>query len=83
MDNYKKMPLMLAVSFAVMYVVMFLNVAEANHIYLSLTRLYMALLMVAPMAVLMLLFMPMMYKNRKMNGIITLTSILCKALNKP
>ncbi|MCW4468891.1 DUF305 domain-containing protein [Flavobacterium sp. MFBS3-15] len=74
MENYKKMPAMLAVSFIVMYTVMFLNVDEAGHIYLSITRFYMALLMVAPMAVLMLLFMPMMYKNRKMNILITVLS---------
>lgn len=76
MNSYTKMLLMLAVSFIVMYAVMFLNVDEANHIYLSLTRTYMALLMVCPMAVMMLLFMPMMYKSRKKNAILYLSSIL-------
>lgn len=64
---YIKFGLMLLVSFVIMYGVMFLNVAELNHIYLSNTRLYMALLMVCPMAVLKLFFMSDMYKDKKLN----------------
>jgi len=40
---YIKLGLMLLVSFVIMYGVMFLNVAELNHIYLSNTRLYTAI----------------------------------------
>ena len=67
---YRKMALMLAVSFVIMYGVMFLNVAEAAHIYFSATRTYMTLLMVAPMALLMLLVMSGMYPNKKRNALI-------------
>jgi hypothetical protein len=76
MDSYKKMPLMLGLSFIIMYAVMFLNVDDGSHIFLSLTRLYMALLMVAPMAVLMIVLMPMMYKNRKKNTAIILGAVM-------
>lgn len=70
-DNYVKLAVNLAISFVIMYAVMFLNVAEFNHIYMSLTRVYMAILMVAPMAIIMILLMGAMYKNKKMNiGII-------------
>ncbi len=65
--SYKKFLLMLAISFIIMYSVMFLNVDEANHIYLSLTRTYMSLLMVSPMALIMLLMMGKMYPNKKVN----------------
>jgi len=77
MDNshYKKMLLMLVISFIIMYAVMFLNVDEFSHIYLSLTRTYMALLMVAPMALVMLLLMPKMYASRKLNSLITISAI--------
>jgi len=61
---------MLLVSFFVMYGVMFLNVDQPDHIYLSLTRTYMALLMVSPMALIMLVMMPAMYTNRKRNRVI-------------
>ena len=72
---YKKFMIMSALSFIVMYGVMFLNVDEFSHIYLSLTRTYMTLLMVSPMALIMLLLMPKMYPNKKWNSAITIVSI--------
>lgn len=61
---------MLVVSFVIMYAVMFLNVDDADHIYLSLTRTYMSLLMVTPMALMMLLLMGDMYPDKKLNAAI-------------
>ncbi len=55
--SYGKFALTLLVSFVVMYGVMFLNVDEIDHVYLSLTRTYMSVLMVCPMAVLLLVMM--------------------------
>lgn len=85
MDNsvYIKMGLMLFISFFIMYGVMFLNVDDSSHIYLSTTRFYMSLLMVSPMAVLMLAMMWKMYSNRKANIIIIISSIcvFCVALS--
>lgn len=72
---------MLAISFIIMYGVMFLNVADSSHIYLSLTRTYMALLMVAPMAIFMLLLMGNMYPNKKVNGIIIVTTLVIFSLS--
>ena len=64
--------LTLIISFFIMYLVMFLNITEFSHYYTSITRIYMAILMVAPMAVVMILMMGKMYPNKKMNaGIIT------------
>jgi len=74
-EKYNRFYLMLVISFVIMYSVMFLNVDKLSHVYLSTTRLYMALLMVAPMAVLMLLLMPDMYKKKKMNKIIMLSGV--------
>lgn len=68
--NYRKFLLMLALSFVIMYVVMYLNTYEFDHVYFSLTRFYMTVLMVTAMAVVMLLLMPMMYPNKTLNGII-------------
>lgn len=72
---------MLAISFVIMYGVMFLNVAEISHIYLSLTRTYMTLLMVSPMAIVMLLMMGKMYPNKKVNGIIIVTALAIFSLS--
>ena len=64
-NPYPKFALIMAVSFVIMYLVMFLNVAEFDHIFNSLTRVYMTTLMIAAMAISMLLFMWKMYPNRK------------------
>jgi len=58
-----------------MYAVMFLNVDQADHIYLSMTRFYMTTMMITVMAVLMILTMGMMYKNKKLNRIIIFSSV--------
>ncbi len=65
--SYLKFFLMMTVSFAMMYAVMFLNVFQTDHIYLSTTRTYMTFLMVCPMAISMMLFMWKMYPNKKLN----------------
>ena len=66
-SNYLRFFGMLIVSFCVMYGVMFLNVNDLEHIYSSTTRLYMTILMISPMAIIMLVFMPKMYPNNKLN----------------
>ncbi|MGO4772338.1 DUF305 domain-containing protein [Flavobacterium sp. W22_SRS_FK3] len=78
MDNsqYKKLLIMLLLSFIIMYFVMFLNVDEFSHIYFSYTRTYMTLLMVSPMALMMLTLMRKMYPNRKINSILLISSIV-------
>lgn len=75
-SNYGKFALMLAVSFVIMYAVMFLNADVFDHVFLSYTRTYMTILMVAPMAFTMLLFMWGMYKNKRTNYMILISSVL-------
>ncbi|MBA4853292.1 DUF305 domain-containing protein [Emticicia sp. BO119] len=75
-NNYNQLFFMLTLSFIIMYAVMFLNVSQLNHIYVSTTRFYMALLMTLPMGILMLLFMSKMYGNKKLNSIIILICII-------
>lgn len=72
--HYRKFALSLVISFFTMYGAMFLNVDDAEHIQLSLTRTYMTLLMVTPMAITMLLLMWSMYKNKAANYAILLGS---------
>ena len=80
-NHYSKFAAMLLASFFIMYGVMFLNVAELSHIYLSATHSYMTLLMVSPMALLMLLLMPKMYPNKKANRTIMFVSVLVFVLS--
>lgn len=64
-SNYGKFALTMTISLVVMYAFMFLNVFQIDHIYISLNRFYMALLMVSPMALIMLGMMGGMYRKRK------------------
>lgn len=71
MKMYARFAGMIATSTVVMYVFMYLNTYSLGHVTFSETRLYMAILMGATMAVIMLFFMLHMLTNRKMNiGII-------------
>ncbi|MEO6358892.1 MAG: DUF305 domain-containing protein [Ferruginibacter sp.] len=74
--SYKKFVVMMVISFFIMYFVMFLNMDELDHYHTSATRIYMALLMVAPMGVVMIMMMGKMYPNRKYNTSITIASIV-------
>ncbi len=76
MNNYKKFIGMLAASFIAMYVTMYLNTYSLDHVYFSLTRFYMTCLGISAMAVIMLLFMLGMYKNKKKNAAILIGSIV-------
>jgi cell division protein FtsW (lipid II flippase) len=75
-NNYGKFFLMLGLSFVAMYVTMYLNTYEWDHVYFSLTRFYMACLGIAAMAVIMLSLMLKMYKNRKKNIAIYVGSLV-------
>ncbi len=72
---YRKFAVTLAISCVTMYLAMFLNVDSMGHIHLSLTRLYMTLLMVSPMALTMLWMMRQMYFDKRLNLVIALASI--------
>ena len=58
---YRNLYLELAIDFVIMYLVMYTMIATLGHFYLNLNNVYMTLMMVAPMAVLMLVFMRSMY----------------------
>ena len=73
-SSYTKFASMMGVSIIIMYAVMFLNADTFDHVMLSNTRTYMTILMVAPMAISMMLFMWKMYKNKVLNYIIIIGS---------
>ncbi|HEY0943909.1 MAG TPA: DUF305 domain-containing protein [Opitutaceae bacterium] len=66
----------MTISFFTMYGVMFLNVDRWDHVALSLSRVYMTLLMVSAMAITMLLLMRSMYPSRTANLAILIGSVV-------
>ncbi|WP_084243765.1 DUF305 domain-containing protein [Planomicrobium okeanokoites] len=81
MDSYLKFGIMILTSTFLMYWLMFLNVFQFEHVTYSETRIYMALIMGSVMAIVMLLFMWPMYKNKKVNSIILAGSAVVFALS--
>lgn len=75
-SKYLKFTTMIAVATVVMFGLMYLNTYAFDHVYFSETRAYMALVMGATMAVIMLLFMMGMYDNSKANIAVIVASIL-------
>ena len=81
MNPYVKFGIMIATSTFLMYWLMFLNVFQLDHIFYSETRVYMALIMGSIMAIVMMLFMWPMYKNKKINTAILAGSAVVFALS--
>ncbi len=65
MNNYAKLAAMIATSTVVMFGLMYLNTSALDHVFFSETRAYMALVMGATMAIIMLAFMLGMYTKRR------------------
>ena len=74
MNKYAKFGLMILSSTVLMFGLMYLNVYQPDHILFSQTRAYMALIMGASMAFLMLIFMLSMYTKRSINAAIFIGS---------
>lgn len=68
--SYWRFIAMIATSTVVMYGLMYLNTWALDHVFWSETRAWMALLMGAVMAVIMLGFMRSMYRRTALNGAI-------------
>ena len=75
-NTYTKFVLMLAASFVAMYLTMYLNTYQMDHVYFSLTRFYMTCLGISAMAIIMFVAMRSMYKNNKKNIAIILGSLV-------
>lgn len=70
LSHYRLLALNLLLSTAIMYFVMFAMIDGPADFYNNLNMFYMALMMVAPMAILMVAMMGSMYSNRKLNAAI-------------
>lgn len=78
--GYGRFAAMIATSTVVMYGLMYLNTYAMSHVEYSQTRMWMAFVMGATMAVIMLGFMWGMYKSRRANIGIVVGSIVVFAL---
>lgn len=80
MNKYARFGTMITTSTVVMLGLMYLNTYQLDHVLFSETRVYMALMMGATMAVIMLAFMLHMHTNRRVNIGIFVSSAVAFAL---
>ncbi|MCJ7771696.1 MAG: DUF305 domain-containing protein [Desulfobacterales bacterium] len=69
-SNYTKLGLVLIINTIVMFILTYSLISDLTHFYPNINRFYMALMMAAPMAILMLLVMRAMYQNARLNAIL-------------
>ena len=75
--KYSTFTMMIAAGTLVMFALMYLNTYSFDHIFFSETRAYMALIMGATMAVVMLAFMWKMYPSKAVNlGILVVSAVV-------
>jgi hypothetical protein len=79
--TYLRFGAMIATSTLVMFGLMYLNTYQLDHARFSETRAWMALLMGAVMAVIMLLFMLKMYTDKRLNMVILGGAVLAFAVS--
>lgn len=74
--SYARFAAMVATATIIMFAMMYLNTYAADHVEFSQTRAWMALMMGAAMAAIMLAFMWSMYGNRRLNIAILAASVI-------
>ncbi|MBZ8132588.1 DUF305 domain-containing protein [Afifella sp. IM 167] len=78
--SYIRFSLMILTSTVVMFILMYLNTYAWEHVFFSETRTYMAIMMGATMAVIMLAYMLGMYSNKALNIAIFAGAVVVFAL---
>lgn len=73
--HYARLLAMTVLSFLAMYILMYAMVDRAAHVFHNLNQVYMAGLMAAPMALIELVLMRGMYRNRVLNATIAVGAL--------
>jgi uncharacterized protein (DUF305 family) len=79
--SYTRFAAMIVTSTVVMFVLMYLNTYALDHVTYGQTRTWMALMMGAVMAMIMMSFMVSMYKNQRLNAVIIAASVVVFAFS--
>jgi uncharacterized protein (DUF305 family) len=78
--SYRRLLVMVALSFIAMYVLMYAMVNSLQNVYMSFNQVYMAGLMAAPMALIELALMRGMYQNNRLNAVVAGVSLIALVL---
>lgn len=78
--RYGRLLLMIVLSFISMYALMYGMVNAFANVYMNINQFYMAGLMAAPMGIIELAFMSAMYRDRKLNMVVAVGSVVALAV---
>jgi uncharacterized protein (DUF305 family) len=78
--HYGRLFVMIVLSFISMYALMYGMVNAFANVYMNVNQFYMAGLMAAPMGIIELALMSAMYRNRKLNIVVAIGSVVALAL---
>lgn len=78
--SYARLAVMAVASFVAMYVLMYAMVNSLGNIYNSINQVYMAGLMAAPMVLIELFVMSGMYRNKRLNAVLMVGSVVATAV---
>jgi hypothetical protein len=79
-SSYKKLAIAISINTVIMFFLTYVMIASLSHFHVNINRIYMALIMAAPMVLVMLLVMRAMYKNQRLNAILLATFALLTVL---
>jgi Domain of unknown function (DUF305) len=74
--HYRRLLLMIVLSFISMYVLMYGMVNAFANVYMNVNQVYMAGLMAAPMGLIELALMGAVYRDRRMNAVVAVGSVI-------
>lgn len=69
-SHYRKLALTLSINAVLMFFITYAMIDTVDHFHVNINRVYMSLMMVAPMAMLMLFVMRSMYTDATLNSIL-------------
>lgn len=71
---YKKLGLAVLINTVLMFLITYVNLRSFDHFYVNINRVYMAVLMAAPMVIVMMLVMRSMFERKQLNAILIAAS---------
>jgi uncharacterized protein (DUF305 family) len=69
-SSYKKLAIAITINTVIMFFLTYMLISNINHLIFNINRVYMALIMAAPMVIVMLVVMRSMFKDKRLNTIL-------------
>jgi hypothetical protein len=79
-SSYRKLAIAITINTIIMFFLTYVMIDSLTHFQVNINRTYMALIMAAPMVIVMLLVMRSMFMNKRLNAILLVTFSLLTIL---